>query len=235
MKKVILKYSVEFIVIIVGILISLSLESARQNAIENELKNKIIKRLVGVIDEDINQIDGFIFLQNYSLKSCDKLFGNLSGENKMAQDSIVYHISSVGRALRSFFPQESIFDQLVSSDLIKMIESEELTMKLFKLYNEDLRRHDVHTKEFDNFFLKFNYSLSEYFYLQDNWSNSPTDSNPIRINSYRFNEEYYKSKKMYSDIIESKTSIVQYLQELEALKISFSNLKELCIDELNNS
>jgi len=235
MKKVILKYSVEFIVIIVGILISLSLESARQNAIENELKNKIIKRLVGVIEEDINQIDGFIFLQNYSLKSCNKLFGNLSGENKMAQDSIVYHISSVGRALRSFFPQESIFDQLVSSDLIKMIESEELTMKLFKLYNEDLRRHDVHTKEFDNFFLKFNYSLSEYFYLQDNWSNSPTDSNPIRINSYRFNEEYYKSKKMYSDIIESKTSIVQYLQELEALKISFSNLKELCIDELNNS
>ena len=235
MKKVILKYSVEFIVIIVGILISLSLESARQNAIENELKNKIIKRLVGVIEEDINQIDGFIFLQNYSLKSCNKLFGNLSGENKMPQDSIVYHISSVGRALRSFFPQESIFDQLVSSDLIKMIESEELTMKLFKLYNEDLRRHDVHTKEFDNFFLKFNYSLSEYFYLQDNWSNSPTDSNPIRINSYRFNEEYYKSKKMYSDIIESKTSIVQYLQELEALKISFSNLKELCIDELNNS
>ena len=235
MKKVILKYSIEFIVIIVGILISLSLESARQNAIENELKNKIIKRLVGVIEEDINQIDGFIFLQNYSLKSCNKLFGNLSGENKMAQDSIVYHISSVGRALRSFFPQESIFDQLVSSDLIKMIESEELTMKLFKLYNEDLRRHDVHTKEFDNFFLKFNYSLSEYFYLQDNWSNSPTDSNPIRINSYRFNEEYYKSKKMYSDIIESKTSIVQYLQELEALKISFSNLKELCIDELNNS
>ena len=235
MKKVILKYSIEFIVIIVGILISLSLESARQNAIENELKNKIIKRLVGVIEEDFNQIDGFIFLQNYSLKSCNKLFGNLSGENKMAQDSIVYHISSVGRALRSFFPQESIFDQLVSSDLIKMIESEELTMKLFKLYNEDLRRHDVHTKEFDNFFLKFNYSLSEYFYLQDNWSNSPTDSNPIRINSYRFNEEYYKSKKMYSDIIESKTSIVQYLQELEALKISFSNLKELCIDELNNS
>ena len=235
MKKVILKYLVEFIVIIVGILISLSLESARQNAIENELKNKIIKRLVGVIEEDINQIDGFIFLQNYSLKSCNKLFGNLSGENKMPQDSIIYHISSVGRALRSFFPQESIFDQLVSSDLIKMIESEELTMKLFKLYNEDLRRHDVHTKEFDNFFLKFNYSLSENFYLQDNWSNSPTDSNPIRINSYRFNEEYYKSKKMYSDIIESKTSIVQYLQELEALKISFSNLKELCIDELNNS
>ena len=95
MKKVILKYSVEFIVIIVGILISLSLESARQNAIENELKNKIIKRLVGVIEEDINQIDGFIFLQNYSLKSCNKLFSNLSGENKMAQDSIVYHISSV--------------------------------------------------------------------------------------------------------------------------------------------
>ena len=70
----------------------------------------------------------------------------------MAEDSIVFHLSSVGRALRSFFPQESIFNQLLNTDLIKMIESNRLKNKLFKLYNEDLKRHDVHTKEFDAFF-----------------------------------------------------------------------------------
>jgi|TARA_B100000959_G_C14937343_1_gene606300 hypothetical protein len=233
MRKIIFKYSIELIVIIVSILISFSLESARQSSIEKELKNKIITRLVSVINEDIKQIDGFIYLQNYSLNSCNKLFQNLSGDYNMSNDSIMYHISSVSRALRSFFPQGSVFNQLVSSDLIKMIESEELTRKLFKLYNEDLKRHDVHTKEFDNFFLKFNYSLSENYFLQDNWSNSPTDSNPIRIHSYRFNEEYYKSNRMFSDIIESKTSIIQYLQELNVLRKSFSTLKDLCVDELS--
>ena len=233
MKKLILRYSFEFVVIILGILISLLLEQRRQFGIETELKNRILKQLVNVIEEDINQIDGFIYLQNFSLKSCDKIFENLSNNNSIQEDSIVFHLSSVGRALRSFFPQESIFNQLLSSDLIKMIESEELKTKLFKLYNEDLRRHDVHTKEFDSFFLKFNYSLSENFFLQDNWSSSPIDDNPIRISSYRFNEKYFQSNKLFSDIIESKSSIIQYLQELVALKKSFHELKELCLRELN--
>ena len=232
MKKVILKYLVEFIVIIVGILISLSLESARQNAIENELKNKIIKRLVGVIEEDINQIDGFIYLQNYSLKSCNLIFDNLNNKNKMSEDSIIFHLSSVGRALRSFFPQEGIFNQLVNSDLIKMINSDKLKTNLFKLYNEDLKRHEVHTKEFDNFFLDYNYRLSENFYLQDTWSTSPIDENPISISGYRFNESYYKSSKIFADIIESKSSIQQYIKELNDLFNSFLELKSLCINEL---
>jgi hypothetical protein len=80
MRKIIFKYSIELIVIIVSILISFSLESARQSSIEKELKNKIITRLVSVINEDIKQIDGFIYLQNYSLNSCNKLFQNLSGD-----------------------------------------------------------------------------------------------------------------------------------------------------------
>ena len=69
MKKQIIKYSFEFIVIILGILISLFLEQRRQNSIEAERKNNTIKQLVNVIEEDINQIDGFIYLQKYSSKN----------------------------------------------------------------------------------------------------------------------------------------------------------------------
>ena len=105
----------------------------------------------------------------------------------MSEDSIVFHLSSVGRGLRSFFPQQGIFNQLVNSDLIKMIQSDEMKTKLFKLYNEDLRRHDVHTKEYDDFFLDYNYRLSENFFLQDSWTTKPDDLNPITIENYKFN------------------------------------------------
>ena len=164
------KYSFEFVVIILGILISLLLEQNRQNKIEIDRKNNTIKQLVNVIDEDINQINGFIYLQNYSLKSCNLILDNLNNQSTMSEDSIVFHLSSVGRGLRSFFPQQGIFNQLVNSDLIKMIQSDEMKTKLFKLYNEDLRRHDVHTKEYDDFFLDYNYRLSENFFLQDSWT-----------------------------------------------------------------
>ena len=63
-------------------------------------------------------------------------------------------------------------------------------------------------------------------------SSSPIDDKPIRISGYRFNEKYYRSTKLFSDIIESKSSIEQYLQELAALKESFYELKDLCLDEL---
>lgn len=233
MKKLFLKYSFEFVVIILGILISLLLDQRRQNALEIERKNNTIRQLVNVIEEDISQIDGFIHLQTYSLRSADFIFDNLNDRNSMTQDSIIYHLSSIGRGLRSFFPQQGIFDQLVSSDLIKMIQSDLLKKKLFKLYNEDLRRHDVHTKEFDKFFLEFNYSLSEQFYLEDSWSTSPTDPTPVVIKGYSFNEEYYRARKVYADVIEARSSIESYLSELDHLRDSFSELETLCEKELS--
>ena len=86
--------------------------------------------------------------------------------------------------------------------------------------------------KFDKFFLDYNYRLSENFYLQDTWSTSPVDKNPIIISGYRFNESYYKSSKIFADIIESKSSIQQYIRELNDLFNSFLELKSLSIDEL---
>ena len=235
LKYFLIKYSFEFIVIILGILISLLLEQNRQNAIEVDRKNNTIRQLVNVIEEDINQIDGFLYLQKFSLVSANSILENLNNKQQMPEDSIVFHLSSVGRALRSFFPQQGIFDQLVSSDLIKMIESEELKTKLFKLYNEDLRRHDVHTKEYDVFFLDYNYRLSEYFFLQDSWIKTPNAVNPITIDSYKFNPEYYRSRKVFADIIESKSNIQSYINELTYLKGIFMNLKTLCLSEIGES
>ena len=235
LKYFLIKYSFEFIVIIFGILISLLLEQNRQNSIEVDRKNNTIKQLVRVIEEDIDQIEGFLYLQKYSLVSANKILSDLNDNTLIPEDSIVFHLSSIGRALRSFFPQQGIFDQLVSSDLIKMIESEELKTKLFKLYNEDLRRHDVHTKEYDAFFLDYNYRLSEHFFLQDSWVKTPNAANPIIIDSYKFNSSYYRSRKVFADIIESKSNIQSYINELAYLKQIFVTLKTLCLSEISEA
>ncbi len=108
MKEYVVKYSFEFVVIFLGILISLYFEDARQDRLENERKNKSIEQLINVIDQDINQINNFIKLQEVSLESSDILYDNLNNEINLSEEKIMYHISSVGRALKSFFPQEGI-------------------------------------------------------------------------------------------------------------------------------
>ena len=208
------------------------LEERRQNSIEISKKNDSIKQLLKVIEEDLNQIDRFIVLQNFSLNSCNLIFDNLKKNNIMSNDSIIYHLSSIGRGLRSFFPQEGVFNQLISSDLIKRIDSEDLKINLFKLFNEDLKRHEVHTKEYDVYFLDFNYKLSVNFFLEDEWS---IESDPIKIQSYRFNQKYYFSDLMYGDLIELKSSMISYIKELKELKKIYLSLQNLCNEELNVS
>ena len=232
MKEYIVKYSFEFVVIFLGILISLYFEDARQDRVENERKNKSIEQLINVIDQDINQINNFIKLQEVSLESSDILYDNLNNEINLSEEKIMYHISSVGRALKSFFPQEGIFNQLISSDLIKRIKSETLKTKLFKLFNEDLRRHDVHTKEYDDFFLDFNYKLSVNFFLEHNWKTDVSEVDQIEIIKYRFNNKFYESDEFFGNLIESRKNIKAYLNELNELKLKYSDLKSLCLDEI---
>ncbi len=233
MKKYFLKYGFEFVVIFFGILISLYFEQSRQNRIENERKNNSIEQLIKVIDQDLLQIDNFILLQQMSLESSDKLYDNLRYDEKLSEDKIIYHISSVGRALKSFFPQEGIFNQLISSDLIKRINSETLKSRLFKLFNEDLKRHDVHTKEYDEFFLSFNYKLSVNFFLEHNWKTDASEVNQIEIKKYRFNNSFYTSDEFFGNLIEARKNISAYLTELQDLKTKYSDLKFLCIDEIS--
>ena len=232
MKEYVVKYSFEFVVIFLGILISLYFEDARQDRVENERKNKSIEQLINVIDQDINQINNFIMLQEVSLESSDILYDNLNNEINLSEEKIMYHISSVGRALKSFFPQEGIFNQLISSDLIKRIKSETLKTKLFKLFNEDLRRHDVHTKEYDDFFLDFNYKLSVNFFLEHNWKTDVSEVDQIEILKYRFNNKFYESDEFFGNLIESRKNIKAYLNELNELKLKYSDLKSLCLDEI---
>ncbi|MFL3000125.1 MAG: hypothetical protein ACJZZ9_06685 [Cytophagales bacterium] len=233
MKKYFLKYGFEFVVIFFGILISLYFEQSRQNRIENERKNNSIEQLIKVIDQDLLQIDNFILLQQMSLESSDRLYDNLRYDEKLSEDKIIYHISSVGRALKSFFPQEGIFNQLISSDLIKRINSETLKSRLFKLFNEDLKRHDVHTKEYDEFFLSFNYKLSVNFFLEHNWKTDASDVNQIEIKKYRFNNSFYTSDEFFGNLIEARKNISAYLTELQDLKTKYSDLKSLCVDEIS--
>ena len=110
----IIKYSFEFVVIIFGILISLLLEQNRQNNIEIDRKNNTVSQLINVIEEDINQINGFIYLQNFSLRSCDLILDNLKKKNAMTEDSIVYPCPPLeGRSGLSFLNRESLISWLI--------------------------------------------------------------------------------------------------------------------------
>ncbi len=226
-KELALRYSLEFVVIVLGVFISFHVQEMQDESADRAMKNEALEQLVRVMQDDLEQIELFVALQSESLRHADafleKGFSWVGHE-----DSAMVCLSHVGRALRSFFPQEGVFNQIVSSDLVELIENRELKSGLFRLYNEDLRRHAVHALEYDQFFLPFNRRLTKEFLLDDTWGKGPQD---VWVLTYSSNNHYLESNALRADVIEARACIRNYIKELQFLQSEFQGLRDLCLAE----
>ena len=235
MKEYVVKYSLEFVVIFLGILISLYFEDARQDRVENERKNKSIEQLINVIDQDINQINNFIKLQEVSLESSDILYDNLNNEINLSEEKIMYNISSVGRALKSFFPQEGIFNQLIATGSFELIEKDELKSLLLEIYNHQNNRNYATSYQIDLFQIKFSESIYNNFRVNSeyNYKEGEIYGKPV-VKSFSFNENYYYSNEFYGLLAEGKVNGNNYLRLIDNIRENYVQAKIYAEYEISN-
>ena len=228
-KELALRYGLEFVVIVLGVFISFHVQELQDESADRVMKNEALEQLVRVMQDDLEQIESFVALQSESLRHANAFLDK--GSSWVGQeDSAMVCLSHVGRALRSFFPQEGVFNQIVSSDLVELIENHELKSGLFRLYNEDLRRHAVHALEYDQFFLPFNRRLTKEFLLDDTWGKGPQD---VWVLTYEGNDAYLGGNALRADVIEARACIRNYIKELQFLQGEFQGLRDLCLAEVH--
>ena len=228
-KELALRYGLEFVVIVLGVFISFHVQELQDESADRAMKNEALEQLMRVMQGDLEQIESFVALQSESLRHANAFLDKESSWVGQ-EDSAMVCLSHVGRALRSFFPQEGVFNQIVSSDLVELIESRELKSGLFRLYNEDLRRHAVHALEYDQFFLPFNRRLTKEFLLDDIWGRGPQE---VWVLAYSGNDTYLESRALRSDVIEARGCIRNYIKELQFLQVEFEGLRGLCLTEVH--
>ena len=226
-KELALRYGLEFVVIVLGVFISFHVQELQDESADRVMKNEALEQLVRVMQDDLGQIESFVALQSESLRHANAFLDKKSSWVGQ-EDSAMVCLSHVGRALRSFFPQEGVFNQIVSSDLVELIENHELKSGLFRLYNEDLRRHAVHALEYDQFFLPFNRRLTKEFLLDDTWGKGPQD---VWVLTYEGNDAYLGGNALRADVIEARACIRNYIKELQFLQGEFHGLRDLCLAE----
>jgi hypothetical protein len=134
MKKLLLKYVLEFIVIVVGI--SLSFYAEKQNALQykNELKNQSLNRILKNLEVDnqdyifnITAHKDAIYGANWIIKNKDLL-------DQKSKDSIGYNLSRALMINTVFIDNQEEYRGLQNSGLIELIENEELVRMLQNKY-----------------------------------------------------------------------------------------------------
>ena len=165
------KYSVESFVILFSIILSFYIEGRRDLAEKNTNKNKLITDLINTIDEDQKQLEYIKSEMNKTVKLINEIQADInSGNTNLTSAEIVSKISEI-KVSYSFFPQEGIFNQLISTGSFELIENEKLKLLLLKIYNHQNERNYAISNLIDIFSIELYNEIYTNFRIDINMNN----------------------------------------------------------------
>ena len=172
-------YTVNSVVILFSVILSFYIEGERELNEKSVYKNKLITDLINTINEDINQIDYIRSQVSETVKNYNSILNDIDSKNKnLSRADIMEKIVGDNIGI-SFFPQEGIFNQLISTGSFELIEKNELKSLLLEIYNHQNNRNYATSYQLDLFQIKFNEKtynnsffsdkLNDFFSNKDEW------------------------------------------------------------------
>ena len=233
MKKYLIKYSLEFLVIVMGISVSFYLEEIR---VANELKTLSVDLKQNLLDE-ISEIESYMIERELAFKG-DQIVLNSLQDIKISYDSLLkisdipskYSVSLFN--YRGFKPPVAFYNSLVNDGKIRYLESSSIKEELDKMHNvhyyyinENIKDEAVAQRKMIDFF-------------QNNYPELLIES--IETNS---NADYVKQifSKVRTDIVlrsilfQKSLAIAEKVRGFNSYKESLQKLKNALLNDLNSN
>ena len=134
MKKHLLKYALDFLVIVFGISISFLIEKRNANNYKEELKNQSLQRIVTNINVDLEDLDFNYNVNKSASKAINWLVENNHNLLNISNDSVGFYLSNAVLNNTVFVDNQEEYRALQNSGLIELIENEKVVSYLQKKY-----------------------------------------------------------------------------------------------------
>ena len=222
MKKSYLGYLIEGIVISLSILLSLFLGNINESYSNTEKKNNYLKDLSITLEEDINQIRNLISILNNSEDLIMALQNDIDKKNsEFTSDEIISILIKIEVGF-SFFPQDGVFNQMISTGSFELIQNTDLKKNLLEMYNHQIARNYATSQEIDNFNIRFRGEPYNRFRIRFDYNLLEGEFYGTRkLTSYDFNESYYKSNSFYGLLSQAKLYSNMYKRQLNDILDSY--------------
>jgi hypothetical protein len=225
-----LRLLVEFIVIISGVLLSFYIDDFRELQNKKLEKDILIGELVITAKEDLKQI------QNLK-RDLMKVQGNIqifledTNDNRkdMADKQIAINYLFISEKMSvSFFPQDGIFTQLISTGSLELIESSTLKNLLLRNFTHYLDRNQANNRTLDDLYLDFVNNVDPFIAVtsKDVQDASFIYTNRI-VDSYSIDSEYYLSNKFKAYLSSANTMVGKNIDMLNLFEKSYNQILEL--------
>jgi len=225
-----LRLLAEFIVIISGVLLSFYIDDFRELQNKKLEKDILIGELVITAKEDLKQI------QNLK-RDLMKVQGNIqifledTNDNikDMADKQIAINYLFISEKMSvSFFPQDGIFTQLISTGSLELIESSTLKNLLLRNFTHYLDRNQANNRTLDDLYLDFVNNVDPFIAVT---SKDVQDASFIYtdriVDSYSIDSEYYLSNKFKAYLSSANTMVGKNIDMLNLFEKSYNQILEL--------
>lgn len=226
-------YGLESIVILFSVILSFYVENQREEISKNEEKNKLIKDLINTIDEDLTQLLNIQESTNNAIELFNEIQNDVNSKNKiLKQKDIVSKLISAKVGF-SFFPQEGIFNQLISTGTFELIEKKELKSLLLKIYNHQNSRNKAISNQIDLFTIEFENKIFKNFRID--FKNNNLEGyiyGKTTVENYDFNQKFYYSNEFFGLLSRAKQWGYQYTRLLNDIKKNYNQAKIYALNEI---
>ena len=225
------KYFLEFLVVFFGILLSFMIDNRIKYSERVDNKNFLLEQLNEVIKEDQNQLKIVESTLNDCLESISILIYDY--KNKILHDSVVVkHFSNVSSKMSiSFFPQKSIYNQIVQSQYLELIENKKLKENLASLYEHLNDRNESANLKLDQFNQEFDLALIDLVYYRTilNEVKNSVDLD-TSIKDYNISKGYRNNNLVMGYYMNAEKRVIFYLELLK----KYREIMNEITTELNN-
>jgi len=225
------KYFLEFLVVFFGILLSFMIDNRIKYSERVDNKNFLLEQLNEVVKEDQNQLKIVESTLNDCLESISILIYDY--KNKILHDSVVVkHFSNVSSKMSiSFFPQKSIYNQIVQSQYLELIENKKLKENLASLYEHLNDRNESANLKLDQFNQEFDLALIDLVYYRTilNEVENSVDLD-TSIKDYNISKGYRNNNLVMGYYMNAEKRVIFYLELLK----KYREIMNEITTELNN-
>ena len=233
MKKYLLKYSLEFLVIVMGISVSFYIEEIR---VANELKTLSVDLKQNLLDE-ISEIESYMIERELAFKG-DQIVLNSLQDIKISYDSLLkisdipskYSVSLFN--YRGFKPPVAFYNSLVNDGKIRYLESSSIKEELDKMHNvhyyyinENIKDEAVAQRKMIDFF-------------QNNYPELLIKSIETNPNANYVKQIYSKVRGdivLRSILFQKSLAIAEKVRGFNSYKESLQKLKNALLNDLNSN
>ena len=233
MKKYLIKYSLEFLVIVMGISVSFYLEEIR---VANELKTLSVDLKQNLLDE-ISEIESYMIERELAFKG-DQIVLNSLQDIKISYDSLLkisnipfkYSVSLFN--YRGFKPPVAFYNSLVNDGKIRYLESSSIKEELDKMHNvhyyyinENIKDEAVAQRKMIDFF-------------QNNYPELLIESIETNPNANYVKQIYSKVRGdivLRSILFQKSLAIAEKVRGFNSYKESLQKLKNALLNDLNSN